>query len=219
MKSGTPPVTKQLFCNQQYTVPCNVPITMNALYLCNSNTCNTTPTYKLTTPAGVTTTGTTAFTFNPTQSGIYTLKLYGYCGNKICDSCTIRFVVNCPPACNCNGGRWGDIWAKSGTPPITKELRCNKQYNLSCNVPVTIDGNYFCNGADCTGNLKYGLIAPSGTTTTGTVPFTFIPSQNGIYRLNLYGFCGTELCDNCTITFRVDCGFITMVRPKGRPKK
>ncbi|MES2775719.1 MAG: PKD domain-containing protein [Bacteroidota bacterium] len=219
MASGTPPVTKQAYCNQVYTVPCNVPITMNALYLCNTNSCNGAAGYQLTTPSGAITTGNLPFSFTPSQSGTYTLKLYGYCGGKICDSCTIRFVTTCQPACNCNGSKWGNILAKSGTPPATRELKCNKEYSLPCNVPVTIEPNYLCNGAGCSGSVRYLLTAPSGTATSGRGSFSFTPTQHGIYRLTLYGYCDAGVCDTCTITFQVNCGAITMVRPKGKMKK
>ncbi|MEO7309499.1 MAG: hypothetical protein ABIX01_03810, partial [Chitinophagaceae bacterium] len=219
MKSGTPTVSKTLSCNGQYSVPCNVPVNISAYYLCTQSSCTDTVTYALTTPAGVTTTGNTDFTFNPTLSGTYTVKLYGYCGSKICDSCKITFIASCPPVCNCNGSRWGDIWINYGNPPATRVLKCNRQYNLPCNVPVSVNANYFCNSTVCPGIVKYTLTTPAGTSTDGNVPFTFTPVQNGTYTLVLYGYCGAQLCDECRITFTVNCGFFTMVSSTTKLRK
>jgi len=36
-----------------------------------------------------------------TQPGVYTLILYGQCGNQVCD-CVIQFIVDCPELCPCN---------------------------------------------------------------------------------------------------------------------
>lgn len=39
--------------------------------------------------------------FSLTQTGTYTLTMYGYCGTTKCDSCIIKFKVDCPVDTTC----------------------------------------------------------------------------------------------------------------------
>ena len=97
-------VTKPLICmkpnDKALDVKCNVPISINANYNCADVACNSAVTYTLVQPSG-TTSGNVPLTFTPSQTGNYTVTIYGWCGNKICDSCVIKFKTNCDsvPCC------------------------------------------------------------------------------------------------------------------------
>ncbi len=97
--TNIPPVgsSQVLKCNKSYNLKCNKTYSINALYNCIDATCPPKVTYSLTYPNATISTGTAPFNFTTTQSGMYSLTLYGWCGNKICDSCKITFKVDCPP--------------------------------------------------------------------------------------------------------------------------
>ncbi|MBL7727250.1 MAG: hypothetical protein JNM68_06180 [Dinghuibacter sp.] len=82
-----------------FDVKCNQPVTVNAMYNCAGANCPGTVNYSLQPPSGPAITGSMppAFTFTPTQSGVYTLTLVGFCGGKECDKCVVTFKTECPP--------------------------------------------------------------------------------------------------------------------------
>ena len=193
---------QKLKCNQTYKLDCNKPVTINATYFCKDTSCQSKVTYSLLLPDNTIQTGTVAFTFTPALNGIYVLTLYGWCGGKICDSCKIKFDVNCIP-CVCKGSKWGEKTVTINN--IAKPFNCNDSYEIKkCNQPVTINAIYNCAEVTCNAAVTYKLIDPSGTT-TGTLPLTFTPVLNGTYTVTLYGWCGSKICDSCKITFKVDC--------------
>lgn len=98
--TGTPtpgpgPVGIKLNCDKDYTLKCKTPYTVNASYICFPDNCPGSVQYNFTGPMG-TSSGFAPFSFTPTVSGVYTLTLYGFCNGKICDTCVIRFKVDCP---------------------------------------------------------------------------------------------------------------------------
>ncbi len=99
---GHPQLGVDLKCGKTYEIKCNTTYNVAASYICAKPNCTGSVNYVLTTPSG-TSSGTAPFNFTPTASGVYTLTLYGYCGNQLCDSCVIRFKVDCgttpPPPC------------------------------------------------------------------------------------------------------------------------
>lgn len=103
---GHPQLGLQLKCGKTYEIKCNTTYNVSAGFICPKPDCPGTVNYVLNTPTG-TSSGTAPFNFTPTSSGTYTLTLYGYCGNQVCDSCVIRFKVDCgttppPPCCPYN---------------------------------------------------------------------------------------------------------------------
>ena len=203
------PNTINLTCGGNYNLACNQSYSLNAFYNCAGPACTPNVTYKLQPPSGAPLTGNIppAFNFTPTQSGTYTLTLYGWCDNKICDSCIITFTVNCGPICNCNGSRWGTKTYTTQNTPST--INCNSTYAVNCNQPVTINATYLCTPppASCPSSVTYKLQPPSGAPLTGNIPpaFTFTPIQTGTYTLTLYGWCGTTKCDSCVAYFTTIC--------------
>jgi hypothetical protein len=97
-------ITRPIKCfttnDKPIDVKCNAPVTVNANYICADEACNGAVTYTLTQPGG-TTSGNAPLTFTPGLTGVYTVTLYGWCGNKICDSCTVKFKASCDsvPCC------------------------------------------------------------------------------------------------------------------------
>jgi hypothetical protein len=89
--------SQALSCNKEYKWKCKAPFTVNAAFNCSKPDCAGTVSYVMTLPGGGTMSGNVPFTYTPTQSGTYTVVLYGTCGGKICDSCVVKFVVDCPP--------------------------------------------------------------------------------------------------------------------------
>jgi hypothetical protein len=196
------PVQQKLKCNGSYKLECNKPVTINANFICKDSACNSNVTYSFQPPTGLPLTGNLALNFTPTQTGTYVLTLYGWCGNKICDSCVIKFEVTCVP-CDCKGSHWGEMTVSDGVNK--QQLSCKKEYKWKCNVPFTVNATYNCAKPDCNSAVTYTLILPSGSPQTGTLALTYTPVQSGTYTLLLYGMCGGKICDTCTVKFIVDC--------------
>jgi hypothetical protein len=212
---------KPLECKQTYNLKCNQPFTINANYICKDTTCPSKVTYVLTPPTGPVVTGNAPLTYTPTVSGTYTLMLYGWCNGIKCDSCLITFKVECkdPPKDCCKGSKWGEktVTIGNNTQPFT----CFKDYGkIKCKTPITVNANYICADASCPGTVTYSYTQPSGTT-TGTLPATFTPTQNGWHWISIIGYCGGVPCDTCTIRFMVEgcdttscCPYEIKVTPK-----
>lgn len=205
-------------CGKTYDLKCNQPYTINASYFCKDSSCNGKVTYTLQPPTGFPNSGTLPLTFTPAMNGIYTLTLYGWCGNKICDSCVIYFKVKDCKSCNCDGSKWNTISltqisdgggdqgkAVIGVPPVSIKLTCKKTYDLLCNQAYSVNAGYQCKDSNCNAAVTYTLQPPAGLPVSGTVPLIFTPNQNGIYTLTLYGWCGNKICDSCVIYFKVKC--------------
>ena len=190
-------------CNNNYTLDCRQPYVINASYFCKDSSCKGKVTYALQPPVGTVITGNVGATFTPNQSGVYILTLYGWCGNKKCDSCTIDLTVHCD-TCDCKGSHWGAIIQ---TPPAAGlKLACKSLHNkLDCNKPYTFNASYICKDSACLGKVTYSVQPPSGSAITGTMPVTFTPTLNGTYTMTLYGWCGDKFCDTCVIKFDVKC--------------
>lgn len=211
-----PPI--KLECKANYSLECNKPYTIKSGFVCADTSCPSKVTYKLVLPDNSVQTGNVPVTFTPAQTGTYTLTLYGWCGNTICDSCYITFNVQCKPECDCKGSKWEFITLqKSGKQDLgkksnvnnnvnpIKKLECNGGYSLECKVPYTVNAGFICNDPSCPPKVTYKLVLPDNSIQTGAIPFTFTPAQSGAYVLTMYGWCGNTICDSCLITFKVDC--------------
>lgn len=195
---------QQLKCNSNYVLKCNQPYTINASYVCKDTLCPPKVTYSLQPPSGSPITGNAPLTFTPSQTGVYILTLYGWCGNKICDSCVIDLTVDCKKECDCKGSKWGNKGYT--TQNQSKPFDCGKTYPVKCNQPVTVQAAYICpDPNNCPANVTYTLQPPSGSPITGNAPLTFIPNQTGTYTVTLIGWCGAAKCDSCKVMFKTDC--------------
>jgi hypothetical protein len=214
---GTPII---LNCGVPQKLDCNKTYTINSSYICKDSLCAGKVTYSLQPPSGSPITGTLPLTFTTqSTSGVYILTLYGWCGNKICDSCVIDLPLNCE--CDCKGSKWGEKTYTINN--ITKPIVCGKEQVVKCKTPVSINANYICADPSCKGSVTYQLVQPSGTS-TGNIPpaLNFTPSINGTYTVTLYGWCGTTKCDSCVFSFIVSdcpvdsscCPYTISVKPK-----
>jgi hypothetical protein len=193
-----------LNCDKTYKLDCNKPYSINTNYICKDTACAGKVTYSLQPPIGSPITGTMppAFNFTPTLNGTYVLTMYGWCGDKICDTCIIKFEVKCVE-CECKGSKWGE---KTVTiENNTKSFNCGNSFDVKCKKPITVNANYLCADQKCNQAVTYSLQGPTGGPTTGTLPLTFTPNLTGTYTLTMYGYCGTTLCDSCVIKFITDC--------------
>ncbi|HLF46387.1 MAG TPA: PKD domain-containing protein [Chitinophagaceae bacterium] len=220
LKTGNQPVKNnvpsagsiRLECNKNYTLLCNQFYNINATYICRDTACPPKVTYTLQPPIGAAISGNVPTSFTPTMNGVYILTLYGWCGNKICDSCTIDFTVICEKECDCKGSKWGNKGYT--TQNQSKPFDCNKTYPVKCNQPVTVNAGYICPDPNkCPASVTYTLQPPSGPSVTGNVPLTFTPNQTGTYTLTLYGWCGTAKCDSCIVQFKTECPVDTTCCP------
>jgi len=215
------PQGQKIYCKETYELKCNQPYSIYPTYNCNDTLCPAKVTYSLQPPTGPPITGNAPLTFTPTVSGTYTLTLYGWCNEKICDTCVITFKVVCEKPCDCKGSKWDTISltqqsntspvddpkgkAVIGNPPGTGiKLNCNKTYDVKCKTSYSVNAGYSCVGTNCPGSVQYVFTGPTGTT-TGIMPLNFSLTQSGTYTLTMYGYCGTAKCDSCIVKFKVDC--------------
>jgi hypothetical protein len=153
--------------------------------------------------------GAAPYTLPTLPNGAYTVVVNGYCGSSLCLTCKFIVKVDCPDTppvdCNCRGSKWGDkVLTQAGTSkPISCQI-ADKQYDLKCNVPATLNANYICAGEECPGTVTYSMTSSMGTT-TGTMPLNFTPSVSGIYVVTMYGMCNGKVCDSCRIRIKVEC--------------
>ena len=198
----------KLECKNSYTLMCNQAYSINANYICKDTACPPKVTYSLLLPNNTTQTGNGPFTFTPSLSGSYVLTMYGWCGGKICDSCVVKFVVNCK-SCDCKGSKWGEKFYSIDN--VKKQIVCdkNKVIEIKCKVPISLNANYNCADASCNGTVTYSMQSPSGATATGNMPFSFTPNQTGMYTVTMYGWCGDKICDSCVVKFKTTCDEIS----------
>lgn len=204
-------------CGGTYVIECKKLYTVYANFNCKDSVCPSKVTYSLQPPTGPAVTGNAPVTFTPATSGLYTLTLYGWCGDKICDSCVIKFKVTCSE-CDCKGSKWNGITltqANSNPNPDggkaannnvvinPVKLNCDKTYEVKCKTSYSVNAGYTCAG-NCPGSVQYVFTGPAGTT-TGTMPLNFTLLQSGTYTLTMYGYCGTTKCDSCKVYFKTIC--------------
>jgi PKD repeat protein len=194
-------IERKISCGETFEAKCNQPFTIDARFLCELDFCPSKVTYSIQPPAGPAVTGNAPFSYTPTQGGSYTITLYGWCGDKICDSCEIRFKSDCP-ACICEGSTWGDILLT--TDDIERKIGCGEAFDAKCNQPFTIDARFLCALDFCPSKVTYSIQPPAGPAVTGNAPFSYTPTQGGSYTITLYGWCGDKICDSCEFKFNVE---------------
>jgi hypothetical protein len=207
---------KKLECKGTYELPCNKPYTIGANWFCRDTSCPGKITYSLQPPTGTPTTGTAPATFTPTQTGTYSLTLYGWCNNKICDSCIINFVVKCdtiPKDC-CKGSSWKEepyyYFGASGTVK-PKKIDCSNATAIlitgdDCKKPLVIGAAIQCPTVDCGSKDSVFLYNAGGSLIqSGLAPLTITSLANGNYTVVINGYCGGQLCLSCKVPIKVDC--------------
>ena len=200
---GGKPITIKCGTNQK--LDCKKTYTVSSSYNCKDTACKGKVTFSLQPPTGAPITGTGTITFTTNQTGTYVLTMYGWCGDKKCDSCIIKFDVDCVE-CLCKGSKWGEQMITIDNN--TQNFKCGQQFDVKCKKPITINTNYMCADQKCNGAVTYSMQPPPiGAAITGSIPpaYTFTPLQSGTYTLTMYGWCGTTICDSCVIKFKTVC--------------
>ncbi|MEP7237272.1 MAG: hypothetical protein ABI685_05395, partial [Ferruginibacter sp.] len=199
---GGKPITIKCGTNQK--LDCKKTYTVSSSYNCKDTACGGKVTFSLQPPSGAPITGTGTITFTTNLNGTYVLTMYGWCGDKKCDSCIIKFVVDCVE-CTCKGSKWGEQMITIDNN--TKNFKCGQQFDVKCKKPITINTNYMCADQKCNGAVTYSMQPPTGAAITGSMPpaYTFTPLVSGTYTLTMYGWCGTTICDSCVIKFKTVC--------------
>jgi PKD repeat protein len=197
-----------VFCGKRYTVACNKPITISASYPCSADSCKKytvnvvnssgVPVYTYTSTSPTLQTGNIVFT----TSGTYTATLYGWCGNKICDSCKIYFTVKCD-TCACKG------WVKQQIegPGFVKDIVCNSDQVLSikCKTNYYLNLQYLCTPATniASFNIYLDNVLQGSYPSPATIPISFL--TGGAHTLAMVPYCCGKPCDSCVVKFKVDC--------------
>jgi uncharacterized repeat protein (TIGR01451 family) len=113
------------------TLKCKTTYNFSAAYNCVPASCGSVS-IVVTLPNGSSTTSTGTASFTTTNGGIYTVAIYGKCGNKICDSCKFTFKVVCP-VCPCDP----KLTVKPSTQSITHVTSAPPYTLLSQNFNIT----------------------------------------------------------------------------------
>ncbi|MBK9731314.1 MAG: PKD domain-containing protein [Chitinophagaceae bacterium] len=143
-------------------------------------------------------TGLPVFTFN--TAGTYTLTMYGYCGGNLCDSCSMTFFVSE----NCNCGSWNPFTITTSNVSYINQP-CGGIYNSKLGFPITVNGNYACQGgADCSATYSWVINKGAVFFMSGTsMPIVFNPSAAGSYTVTINATCNGVSCGSCTFTFKL----------------
>lgn len=183
---------------------CNSPVTISASFVCGGK-CPPKVVYNLyNTQTNTLVTSVTGSLVIPVSlpNGSYSVTIYGYCGDKICDSCTFTFTKKCT-VCNCDPAQ--PISVTLLTNEVPKTYRCGETLPaIDCKSNVVLNGSYTCLPATCPAALSYVLTGPSGTT-TGTLPVTLSALPPGNYSIMLNAYCNNVLCKECRFSFTVNC--------------
>ncbi len=204
---------KNLECKGTYELACNKPYTISANWFCKDTICPSKVTYSLQPPTGAAITGTAPATFTPTLSGTYTLTLYGWCNNKICDSCIINFVVKCD--C-CKGSVWEQApyyYFEQGGKPNPTKINCDQQPKVAvtgdlCKYPMVVGSKIKCGSADCRGaDSVFVYDNANNIVLSGPAPLTIAVNSlpDGNYTVVLNGYCGGTLCLTCKFILDIHC--------------
>ena len=204
---------------RRIAVPCNGTISYDGPqslhisigdFLCNPATCPAD--YLWTVNGPVTGNGSgKPFDFNFSAFGTYTVTISPQCGNERCEPCVFTLIIK-KTDCYCNE------WTNNNVDVNWTDKRGRQRGNVVCNSPNPIILSDVCSGQPITGNFGPYLCMPEncqvkylwkvtgpnnftfgpGTYTTST-SFSFIPTKEGAYILNVTPVCGNDRCKSCEI--------------------
>lgn len=222
---GAPPVN--IVCDHEVQVGCSG-ITINASYICATTTCSGNVTGVLKDISGniIATYGSFPITYTPTPgtTGTYTLTMYGWCGNHLCDSCKFSFIVNCPSSCTCDTAfhftenptvQEGEIihnqFNAVGTP-IKEPCGITQAGSLKCNTPYSFFINFTnpytlpCKGYDSAVIVKNGTtVVATNNNCSPSNPLYYTFTSSGTYCIKHYLKVNGKTCDSCITCFTVTC--------------
>lgn len=182
-------------------------------YTCvGDSSCTSSITWNVTGPNS--SSGTGLPNFPTSTAGTYTLTMYAYCGDNICDSCIITFIVEEEEDCACGGWEtFGAVVDVPGDLDYSTLLDCGGSISdipAGTNISF-VAGGYLCIGDPtiCESEISWNLSGPVSASGTGYPTVSL--STAGTYTLQFFGSCNGVSCDTCEITFTVideicDCG-------------
>ncbi|MBN8571077.1 MAG: hypothetical protein J0M18_15735, partial [Ignavibacteria bacterium] len=190
-------------------------VSFNSKYYCNSD-CETKYVWELIDMSNnsvVTSNSTNTIPIDftaPSATSSYQFKVYTYCGEIKCDSCSFVFETRKDDeTCKCS--------------PVESSITINgKSYSFKCGTGitndvyegevVTINPGLSCSSKDCIKKTSWNITGPGSFIQSGsTLPITFSPPNAGIYQITSYIVCGTDTC-RCFTKIKVqkkqtcDCG-------------
>lgn len=196
---------KKIKCGETYQIDGNSNISLFPQYNCGQANCNAKYTYSVN---NGTMTGFQTSPYNVLNINSLTdVTIYAWCGEKICDSCTIYLKPTTNVNCDC-GGRDKDkpgltlngIDLSSGKE-IKEFIKCDGIYKSITRGSYLdlISQTYTCKPKDCSAAYEWVITSPSGTTSSfGTQTINdYQFNQKGTYNLHLRVFCSGKLCGEC----------------------
>jgi PKD repeat protein len=197
---------------------CKKPITINASYTCNPDSCSQVVKYILTGTdinGPVNQSGNMAFSTTGLLQGSYTLTMIGKCGDSVCKECVIKFDIKCDSVHTdcCKGSVWegGTPWYYfDATGAVKEKIDCAKGTTIvlsgnTCKLPLVIGANIIC-PTGCQGNVTVTVKDGGGNIVqTGAAPLTITGLPNGTYTVEINGYCGGVLCLTCKLVIKVNC--------------
>ena len=196
-------------CDETYTIK-------NGNFVCATQNCKSQILYTLTNNStGSTLTGTNAITIAPSlPNGDYTMSVLAICGTDTCSKCSFQIKKECPIQAEdcCKDGKWLNKFYSISAPlvkPIPINIECNKEYLIDYipNGSITFNADYLCKPAlqNC---KKQVLVSVNkiGTSFNIKQPVSYsMPlSESGTYKVCYYAICGTDTCETCCFTVKIN---------------
>lgn len=205
------PNEKRIKCDGNYEIDGNTTVSLSPEYNCGQANCNAKYTYKVNNGAM---TGFQSSPYNISNiNSPSSVTIYAWCGEKICDSCTIYLKPRINTGCKC--GKWNEdkpgitIHGFNGNPKeeIEEFIKCDDIYKsiVRTSYMDLVSQTYLCLPGDCKAVYEWVITSPNGTTSSfGTqVINSFQFNQKGTYSIQLRVFCGGVQCGQCKIQINV----------------
>jgi hypothetical protein len=206
------PVPIILKCNSGQKLDCNKTYTIDASYICKDSACSKKVTYVLQPGVGSPITGSLPLTFTtPNSNTTYILTLYGWCGDKICDSCVIDLIVQCDPINCCIGSVWEAAPWYAFEKGAKQKLTCNEKEQVIeisgdlCKQKLTFGATIKCPPDCISADSVFVYDAGNVLVQSGPAPLTLNTLADGTYTVQIIGYCGGQPCLRCKVTIKINC--------------
>ena len=186
----------EIKCGGKYKVDKGSSVTFNPAYICEGDGCLPRYSYSIN---GL----DVGFKPSPYSVGPVnvntTVKIYAWCGDKVCDTCLVYIKVP-PLETGCECGSFSDkivsfetIWGASG------KIGCGDKVQLTSGASYTFTGPaYNCNPNNKSCNPVYTwFVNGVQQATSQNLSYTF---NNPNSRVTVKVSCGGKVCDSCNFT-------------------
>ncbi len=185
-------------------------------YICYPKSCKTTYKWEITGPQSQTGTTNVISNVSFTAPGTFNVKMYAYCGDKLCDSCSFEVIIkdNGEP-CECSEKGWKQ--EKNNieiSGDVKKTLSCGDELVIYENDNIIINApEYECKPSKCKATYTWTIADNSGRiVSSGTGSIINHTFGSGTYWVTMRPSCNGIECDKCVIQINVkekpkcDCG-------------